>query len=64
MWNLDEEQRDAHIRTIYESVKRLSDLITNILKLNKLEKQSIASKYVSYDISEQLCWCILNYENL
>ena len=62
--NLDEEQRDAHIRTIYESVKRLSDLITNILKLNKLEKQSIAPKCVSYDISEQLCQCILNYENL
>lgn len=62
--NLSEMQRQEYVHNIYESVKRLSNLITNILKLNKLEKQNIALNNVSYDLSEQLCQCILNYENL
>ena len=40
--NLSEIQRQEYVQNIYDSVKRLSNLITNILKLNKLEKQTIA----------------------
>lgn len=62
--NLSETQRQEYVQNIYDSVKRLSNLITNILKLNKLEKQTIAPNCVSYDLSAQLCQCILNFENL
>lgn len=43
--------------------KRLSNLITNMLKLNKLEKQTIATNPEVYDVCEQLCECALQFEN-
>ena len=39
--NLPEEQRAEYAKTIVDASCRLSDLITNILKLNKLENQQI-----------------------
>ena len=39
-------------------------MMTNILKLNKLEKQQIYPKTEEYDLGEQLCTCLLNYENV
>jgi signal transduction histidine kinase len=54
------EYTDAIIR----NSKQLSELITNILKLNKLENQQIFPETKTYDLSEQLTECILGYENL
>lgn len=54
------QQEYAH--TIFEATRRLSDLISNILKLNKLEKQAIAPVSETYDLCEQLAQCALNYE--
>lgn len=51
-----------YVHTIHQSSKRLSSLITNILKLNKLEKQSITPTFESYDLCEQLAQCAINYE--
>lgn len=48
--------------TIYQSSRRLADLISNILKLNKLEKQTIAPEMQVYDVCAQLAECALNYE--
>lgn len=48
--------------TIYQSSRRLSDLITNILKLNKLEKQTIAPDTQVYDVCAQLAQCALGFE--
>ena len=42
---------------------RLSDLITNILKLNKLENQQIYPEKTVYDLGEQLCQCLLSFED-
>ena len=51
--NLPEEQR-----------RRLSSLITNILKLNKLENQQIYPERERYDLGEQLCQCLLAFEDV
>ncbi len=47
---------------IYHTAKRLADLISNILKLNKLEKQSIIPVVQNYDVCEQLVQCAIAYE--
>lgn len=50
--------------TILHSTKRLSNLITNMLKLNKLEKQAIQPIPQSFDLCAQLCECALQFENV
>lgn len=60
---LDEKQQDA-VGAILLSGKRLSALITNILKLNKLEKQNIQPVMEEYDLCSQLCACALQFESL
>lgn len=59
--NLTETQRE-YAETIYQSARRLSDLITNILKLNKLEKQNITPDVQTYDVCAQLAECALGFE--
>ncbi len=60
---LTEEKRLEYARAISASSRRLSSLVTNILKLNKLENQQIAPKCEKYDLSEQLCECLLQFED-
>ncbi len=62
--NLTEGQRQEYIETIIQSSKKLSALITNILKLNKLEKQNIQPVMEEYDLCEQLCACSLQFETV
>ncbi len=62
--NLAEEKRIEYAKGITESSHRLADMMTNILKLNRLEKQQIYPKREEYDLGEQLCACLLNYETV
>lgn len=62
--NLTAEQRSEYTNTILSSSKRLSGLITNILKLNKLDKQAINPITESYNVCRQICDCAVNFENL
>ena len=62
--NLPEPQQQEYVDTIIISCRKLSDLITNILKLNKLEKQNIQPVMESYDLCEQLCQCSLQFERM
>ena len=62
--DLSEIQREIYIDTIIESSERLSNLISNILKLNKLEKQTLQPACEPYDVCAQLCECALRYEAL
>lgn len=55
-------QQAEHIQTISRYSRRLTDLITNILKLNKLEKQNIQPVPEPYDLCEQLAECALLFE--
>lgn len=59
---LSDDKRQEHAASIITSSKRLSSLITNILKLNKLEKQTIAPVPESFDFCEHLVQCILLFE--
>lgn len=59
-----EEERREYARNIEEVAARLSTLISNILKLNKLENQNIDPDIEDYDLSGQLEMCILQYEEL
>ncbi len=59
---LTEEERKEYARTIRSTTKKLSELITNILKLNKLENQSIQPEGKIYDLARQLTECVILYE--
>ena len=60
---LSEEDRKDYARTVTNAAGRLASLITNILKLNKLENQQIYPKKERFDLGEQLCECLLGFEN-
>lgn len=60
--HITEEQRKEYAKSVENSVARLSDLIGNILKLNKLENQRITPDIKVYDVCRQLCECILQFE--
>lgn len=61
MEELTDPQRE-YTDTIYQSARRLADLISNILKLNKLEKQTITPDIQVYDVCAQLAECALGHE--
>jgi len=60
--DLSEEERIEYAKSVTENSHRLANLITNILKLNKLENQQIYPKAEPYNLSEQLCECLLDFE--
>lgn len=61
---LTEEKRIEYAKNINDGCRRLADLMTNILKLNRLENQQIYPQKKEYNLSEQLCECLLAYENV
>lgn len=56
------DQQKKYAELIFHTSKRLADLISNILKLNKLEKQTITPVAQNYDVCEQLAGCAISYE--
>lgn len=60
---LTEEQRGAYAKAIAQATRRLSEMITNVLKLNKLENQQIFPHWTRYNLNEQLCECLLGFED-
>lgn len=62
--DLSEEKRIEYAKGITDNSRRLAALITNILKLNKLENQQIFPTCEKYDLSNQLCECLLQFEEV
>ncbi len=62
--DLSDRERIEYAGKIAESSKRLSGLVSNILKLNKLENQSIFPLTEDFDLSEQICECLLDFESI
>ncbi|MGN0313768.1 MAG: ATP-binding protein [Fusicatenibacter sp.] len=59
----DDERRE-YTEAILHATRRLSNLVMNMLKLNKLEKQVIKPAPESYDVCAQLCECALQFEDM
>jgi len=62
--DLSEEKRIEYAQAITESSRRLADMMTNILKLNRLENQNIYQTFSTFDLGEQLSESLLGYENV
>ncbi len=62
--DLTKEQRIEYGRAITEQTHRLSNLVMNILKLNKLENQQIYPNVTKYNLGEQICECMLEFESV
>ena len=59
---LPQEEKKEYIKTILEASKKLAALVTNVLKLNKLENQEIIQAE-PYSLDEQLRCCMLALED-
>ena len=57
------QEREEYAKAISQASHNLAQLITNILRLNKLEKQQIFPKTEEFDLGEQLCACLLQFED-
>ncbi len=62
--SLPEEKRLEYARGVADGARRMADMMTNILKLNRLENQQIYPQSTKFDLGEQLCECLLQYEDV
>lgn len=62
--DISDEERREYAQTISSASESLSTLISNILKLNKLENQEIVPNAQPYDLTRQLSDCALAHEEL
>ncbi len=60
--NLSEEEQREYAATIASASESLSVLISNILRINKLENQEIVPNAAPYDLTRQLSDCALAHE--
>ena len=60
---LSEEQTEQ-VENIRYAARRLANLIQNMLKLNKLEKQAIRPMPETFDVCAQLCDCAVQFEDV
>lgn len=61
---ITDERRMECAENILFADRKWSQLISNMLKLNKLEKQVIKPKAESYDLCEQIAQCIFQFEDM
>lgn len=62
--DLSEEKRIEYAKGVIDGARRMADMMTNILKLNRLENQQIYPQTTEFDLGEQLCECLLQYEGV
>ena len=61
---ITEAEKNEYAKAISEAARKLAQLITNILKLNKLENQQIFPQPQEFDLGEQLCQSLLGFEDV
>lgn len=61
---LSKEEKIEYAKNIDDAAGRLSDLITDILKLNKLDNQKIVPEVKNYNVCRQICECVLQFEEI
>lgn len=62
--DLDAATREKYAQTLVTASGRLSDLVTNILKLNKLENEKILPEKERFSLTDSLAEAVLTYEDL
>lgn len=60
--SLSDEERCAYARKCGDAARRLSGMVADILRLNKLENQAIFPELVAFDLSEHLAECLIGFE--
>ena len=60
---LSKDERDLYLNKINESIETLSNLISNVLKISKLDNESIKIEKSNYRLDEQIRQCILKFED-
>ncbi len=61
--DVDENTRVEYADELVRSADKMSSLITNILRLNKLENQKLSPSRKDFDLSGSLTECLLQFEN-
>ena len=61
---LDEDTRQKYVKTVLSATKRLSDLVGNVLKLNKLEHHELSTETENIRLDDMLAKAVLAYEDL
>ena len=62
--DLDKETREKYLTAVLQATGRLNDLITNILRLNKLEHQELKPEIERLDLAEALGEIVLGFEDI
>ena len=62
--SLDNEVKNKYLDNLTEACQKLNGLITNILKLNKLENQKLLSEIKEFNLSNLLANQVLQFESL
>ena len=62
--DLPMEERRKYHAVIEENAEKLNSLVSNILKLNKLENQVIVKDCEIFDFSELVCESLLSFESI
>ena len=62
--DLSDEKRMEYAKGVADASRRLAEMMTNILKLSRLENQQIFPETTKFDLGEQLCECLLQFENV
>ena len=61
---LSDEKRMEYAKGVVDGSRRMSDMMMNILKLNRLENQQIFPRNEEFNLGEHICECLLQYENI
>ena len=61
---LDKETKEKYIKTVVSATKRLTNLITNVLKLNKLEHQELNVEFKEIKLHDMLAETVINFEDI
>ena len=62
--SLDNEVKNKYLDNLTEACQKLNGLITNILKLNKLENQKLLPEIKEFNLSDLLANQVLQFESL
>ncbi len=62
--DVDEQTKQKYVSIIISATKRLTNLVTNILKLNKLEHQELNIDYKKIRLADMLSNAVIEFEDL